>query len=362
MALSSGAKAVLAVLVLFLLVAGGIVAYASYLLGGEAGPGEPVTLEVPQGSSAGEVANMLEDEGVIRSSLAFRLKARSTDLDRALQAGRYELETGMSVDQAIAVMLRGPLAPEAVQFTIPEGLTVEETLARLAEQTPYTVEEYRQVLDQGQLTLPEWVPPLDQLPDGVREPYEGLLFPETYEVKQEATAQQILQRMVDELAQVVASVPDEDVAATRERGLSRYEALVLASLIEEEAQVAAERPTISGVIYNRLEADRALQIDASNLYAAGEKGRVTEQYLEIDSPYNLYQHVGLPPTPISAPGRSPILAAFAPEEHGFLYYVKKNEQGEHAFAETFEEHQRNVQRFRQLQREASEEATPTPGG
>lgn len=371
MALSNNAKAAIGLATIALLVVGAIgavVVFGWWSLGGEQETGEPVTVEVTEGTTAAGVAEQLADEGVIRNALAFRLKARSAGLDTNLRAGTYEMETGMSVDQAIDLLLAGPASPvtaEGFRFTVPEGLTVEQILTRLGEQTPHSVEDYRAVLDAGELQLPDWVPDLSNLPEGVREPYEGLLFPETYELRADASPANVLQRMVDQLASVMEEVPDEQVAAMAEREMGRYEGLILGSLIEEETVIAEERPIVSGVIYNRLDAGMALQIDASNLYAANETGRVTEEYLEIDSPYNLYQVQGLPPTPISSPGRASIMAAFAPEQHGFLYYVKKNEAGEHAFAETFEQHQQNVQEFRELQREADAESRPaseSPGG
>ena len=361
MALSGAAKGVLIGLVVLLVVVGAGIGYAAWTLGGEPGEGETITFRVEEGQSAAGIAQALEDQEVVRSSLAFRLKARSRGLDRRLAAGTYELETGMSVDQAIDAFLGGPRAPESMTFTIPEGFTVEQMLERLGERTPFSVDEYRAVLDGGELQLPDWVPPLDSFPAGVDQPYEGLFFPDTYEVRKDATPQRILQLMIDQTVSVFEDVAtDERVASAAAIDLDRYETLILASLVEEEAQVAEERGLISGVIVNRLQAERQLQIDAANLYAAGFKGRVTSDVRDIDSPYNLYQHVGLPPTPISSPGRAAIEAAFEPEQTEFLYYVKKNEQGEHAFAETFEEHQRNVQRFRELQDQASETATSEP--
>ncbi len=362
MALSGAAKGVLIALAVLIALVGAGLGFAAWSLGGEPGEGEPLTFTVEKGRSASAVASELEDEGVVRSSLAFRLKARSRGLDRNLAAGTYELETGMSVDEAIDAFLAGPKAPDAIRFTIPEGLTVEEILARLADNTPHSVEDYRAVLAARDLELPGWVPALDSFPGGVDEPYEGLFFPETYEVKKEADARTILQIMADHMAGVIDEVgTDEAVAAASQIGLDRYETLILASLVEEEAQVADERAVIAGVIVNRLAADRALEVDASNLYAAGFKGRATSGVRNVEGPYNLYDNAGLPPTPISAPGRAAIAAAFEPADTDFLYYVKKNEEGEHAFAETFEDHQRNVARFREMQeRERQEKATESP--
>lgn len=218
MALSRGAKGVLVTLVILLAVGGALVGAALWSLGGEPGPGDPVTIEIEEGATAGSVADLLAERGIVRSALAFRLKARSSELDRNLQAGTYELATGMSVDEAIDALLGGPQAPESIRFTVAEGLTVEQILSRLAEQTPHEVSDYRAVLDAGELTLPGWAPTLEAPPAGVREPFEGLLFPETYEVRADASARVVLQRMVDQLAAVVASIPDDQVARASELG------------------------------------------------------------------------------------------------------------------------------------------------
>lgn len=347
MAPASGPRVVFTLLAVALVAVLGGLAVATWSLSGEPGDGQPVTLEVARGASASTVAGELDDRGVIRSALAFRLKAQSRGLDRELRAGVYELQTGMSVDETIDELLGGPDEPVSIKFTIPEGLTVSETLERLAEQTPYSVADYRAVLDGRLLDLPDWMPA--QRP-AAREPYEGLLFPETYEERPGAPPQAILQRMVDQLEKVVASLPDEVVAGAVARGHDRYQTLIIASLVEEEAKIPDERPLIAGVIYNRLAARRSLEIDASVIYALGaHTSRVTLQDLQVDSPYNLYRNPGLPPTPIAAPGAASIRAAFQPTQHDFLYYVRIDEAGRHVFSRTFEEHRRNKARYRQLQ-------------
>lgn len=350
------------VLVLGLLATiGGTIGYVTWTLSGDEG-GEELTVQVPQGATASAIGDLLAEEDVVRSSLAFSLRARSVGLDRQLQAGRYVFQRGMGVEGAIEVLLDGPLDPDSVRFTVPEGLTVAETLDRLADQTPYTVDEYRGIIDGGELDVPGWFSPPEGA-EGVREPYEGLFFPETYEVADDASARDILQRMVDQLEAVLDGVPDEREEAAADRGLDRYEMLIVASLVEREAGVAEERPTISGVIYNRLEAGARLEMDAALLYAADVRGeRVRGEIRRIDSPYNLYEVDGLPPTPIGGAGRAAIEAAYQPEDHDYLYYVKVDEDGRHEFAETFEEHQRNVQRLRELQDDAEiEEGEPVEG-
>lgn len=359
--MSGGLKIALSLIVVAAALVAGVVGYAAWAMGGgDDGGGEIVTMEIDQGVSASQVGDVLQEYDVIRSSIAFRLRARARGLDRQLQAGEYEFETGMTVDDAIDVLLEGSVHAEGIRFTVPEGLTIEEILERLAEQTPHSVEDYRAVLDGDELEFPDWVPDPDELDhEDIREPREGLLYPETYEVSDDATPAGILQRMVDQLVSVFDGVSAEQHEAAADMGLDRYDVLILASLIERESLRDEERATISGVIMNRLDAERALELDAALLYAVSERGvRVTLDIREVDSIYNLYDNRGLPPTPIGAAGRAAIEAAYEPEDHDYLYYVKVDHEGRHAFAESFEEHQQNVQRLRELQREADEEPIP----
>lgn len=321
--------------------------------------GQPVELTVERGETVRSVGDRLAELGVIGSAIRFRVAAGDRDLASRLQPGVFHLETGMSIDDAIEVLLAGPEAPAGLRFTVQEGLSVELTLERLAAQfDQYDVEDFRAVLDErteagenaaGTLQIPDWIPEPAEAGDEVLEPYEGVLFPQTYEVDQDATPLQILQRMVDQLTRVVDRLDQDLIARAEARGLDLYEVLIVASLIERETRVDAERQTVAGVIMNRLEEGMRLQIDATVLYARGEHTeRVLFEDTEIDSPYNTYRVAGLPPTPIAGVGEASLLAALQPEDHTLRYYVLHPDcDGSHVFAETLEEHNRNVAAFRE---------------
>lgn len=362
MALSSGTKAFLVVVVSLLavavLVVGGGAWWVNQQIAGVPGEGDPVAFEVPEGTTGTAIANQLEEQGVIRNALAFRVIARSRGVGGGWSAGTYELETGMSVDEALEALGAGPVEPDTIRITIAEGLTVEQTLERMAERSPYEVADYRQVLeaaredrDGGPLRLPEWVPPSDQFDDD-HELFEGLLYPKTYEFDAEATVATILQRLLDEAEVAMASVPPSAVQEAEAQGLTRYDALIIASLVEREARVEGEWREIAAVIRNRIDEGMLLQIDATLLYAAGAPdGGPSSVDTEVDSPYNTYQNEGLPPTPISGARPEAIRAAFDPASTEFLYYVVAPEcDGSHRFAETNEEHNRNVQAYRDADR------------
>jgi UPF0755 protein len=320
--------------------------------------GQPVTYTVERGASVRAVGDDLAELGVVRSAVRFRLAADDAGLAARLQPGVFELETGMEIDRAIDVLAAGPIAPPTIRFTVQEGLTVEETLGRLAAQfEAYDEDDFRTVLTDrlaagenqlGELELPDWVPEPGETEASIIEPFEGLLWPQTYEVGDEATPLEVLQTMVDQLEREFAAIPDDQIAAAEARGLSLYGALTMASLIERETRVDAERGTVAGVIDNRLEEGMRLQIDASVIYAIPDHdGNLSLDDLEYESPYNTYVSDGLPPTPISGVGTAALRAAFDPEDVPYRFYVLSPEcDGSHVFSETLDEHNVNVQAFR----------------
>ncbi|MGH8884292.1 MAG: endolytic transglycosylase MltG [Egibacteraceae bacterium] len=335
MALSRESKGFLVVLAVFaVLLSGGLY----WMLGSPSSPradqGERVTVVISKGAGLSDIAHMLEREGVVRSALAFQIVARLDGRGYRIQAGTYALERGVGMDTVLGQLAAGPPGPPTFTVTIPEGLTVEQTFQRIttARGSPFTVAELRVAVPD--VTLPAWAP-VASLPEGA-EPLEGLLFPNTYEFRVDASAQDVVARLVHETDRMITSI------ATPSSGLSPYQILTLASLVEREARLAEERPRISSVIHNRLRERKRLQVDATVLYALGEqKDRVLDADLLVDSPWNTYRHDGLPPTPISGVGEASIRAAVQPTSEDFLYYVVEDPKtGRHRFSRTFAEHQR----------------------
>jgi UPF0755 protein len=360
-ALSRSSKGFLAVCLVVVLGIGGALLYFDGRLGGlgqpQVEPGQAVEIEVPHGTSVRALGNELAERGVVRRSGSFVNAASNERLDQQLQPGGYDLETGMSSEEAVQVFLEGPVRRASIRFTIPEGWAVERILERLDEAfEEYGEDDFRAVLDEriaaGEneadgLQLPDWFPEPGEAGEEVAEPFEGVFFPETYEVGLDATPLQALQKMVDQTETVL-----ERVLAETDADLDHYELLVVASLIERETFVGEERARIAGVITNRLEDGMRLQIDATVLYARGEHTeRVLYEDTEIDSPYNTYQVTGLPPTPIAAPGEAALRATVEPEEHDLFFYVLHPDcDGSHQFAENESGHQQNVAEFRAADR------------
>lgn len=316
-------------LVLLLLLAG---AFGFYMWAtGASGPSRAVTVDIPEGATVAQMASMLEDAGVIRSSFMFGLTVRLQGIGGELKAGLYDnMRTNMRLAEALDVLQAGPPPEELpLTITIPEGLRIEQVADVVAEGLGVRPRAFLREARSGEWAIEPY------LPEGT-ETVEGFLFPKTYDFPEDVGARAVVQRM---LRQFEEEVQDLDWSRAEALGLEPYEVIVAASLIEREAGVPEDRRKISAVIHNRLELDMPLEIDATVQYALPEhKERLTFDDLEYESPYNTYLFTGLPPGPIASPGRASIEAAMNPADGEWLYYVLIDpETGEHAFAETYEE-------------------------
>lgn len=296
-------------------------------------PGLDVEIVIPDGASARTIAGILVEAGVVSSSARFEAAVRSGGFEAGLRAGTYELVTGMDVDDVIDVLRRGPIVV-TYTITIPEGLRVTEMLGVIAEASGFDRAALESALTSGEVTTS-----LRQLPTNpTLTDWEGLLFPDTYTFSQNATPAGILDRLATTMEQRVASI---DWSVLEARGFTTYEGIIMASLVEAEVKVARERPTVASVLYNRLADGQKLDIDATVLYGLGTRDP-SDFDSSVDTPYNTYRNVGLPPTPIAAPGRAALEAVAAPADTEFRYYVLSGEDGSHTFAVTYAEHLANV--------------------
>ena len=296
----------------------------------EAGSGDPVAFTVPAGASARLIASLLEDEGVISDANAFESAVRTQGVAANLAAGDYDLTTGMSLETVIAVLIEGPAPVEGYRLIVREGLRYAEVLGELARQTPYEVADFETALISGAVTSA-------YLPAGASDlqSWEGLLFPDTYEFAEDATAGEILQRMSTTMQSRIEAI---DWSVADALGFSRYDGIIMASIIEGETRVDGDRPQVASVIVNRLDVGMPLQIDATILYALDARGiGLTLEDLKVESPYNSYTNLGLPPTPIGAPGRASLEAAASPPVTDFIYYVLTSADGSHSFTADYNE-------------------------
>jgi UPF0755 protein len=297
-------------------------------------PGAEVTVFIEAGATTGDIASTLESAGVIPNSTFFRYYAEWQD-EGNFQAGEYTMQENMSADEAIARLELGPKQIEFGEFVIPEGLWTDEILERTAAQIPsITLPQLRAALDSGAVQ-PRY------RPEG-NDSWEGLLFPAKYFIEDDITPEEVLAKMSNEFAKVTGELGYG--AAERTFGLSAYEVIIIASLIEAEAKTDADRPKISRVIHNRLAEGISLGIDATLIYENGVRGEVpTASQLADPTPYNTRhpEITGLPPTPIAAPGRASLEAAMNPTPGPWLFYVLIDNEGNHAFAVTNAEHEEN---------------------
>ena len=285
-------------------------------------------VEVPAGASAREVGALLQEQGLVRSGLAFAVLARAWGLDRQLQAGFYRLRPDLSVSEIVRLLAAGAVAVEEV--TIPEGYTIRSIAALLERKGLVDAARFVELASDDRWLFGDQRP-FEKPPGSL----EGYLFPDTYRFVRGQSEQSIIRRMVARFAERLLPLYRELGAQSN---LSLHEAVVLASIVEKEAVVDWERPLIASVFHNRLRRGQPLQADPTLMYVLDPPPRrLLRAHLSIDSPYNTYRYRGLPPTPIASPGEASFRAALQPARTPYLYFVARGD-GTHIFSRTFTEH------------------------
>jgi uncharacterized YceG family protein len=300
-----------------------------------AGEGE-VRVSIPSGAGVGDIADILDERGVVSSAFFFELRARLGGSAGELASGDYTLREGMSYGAAIDELTGGPPQPEVVSATIPEGRARGEVAPIVAD---LGLEgDYLKATESSRL--------LDPAKYGAEAPesLEGFLFPATYELEAGASVDDLVAQQLETFESEFAGV---SLKQAKQANLTPYDVLTIASMVEREAQLPEERPIIASVIYNRLSDGMPLGIDATIRYATENWTEpLTESQLAIDSPYNTRTNAGLPPGPIGSPGVDSIEAAASPADTSYLFYVvKPGTCGEHAFSETDAEFQQDVEQY-----------------
>ena len=333
-----GKLVVLAVVLGILGLVGGGLVYLTYQkqVDPAGPPGEEIALTIPMGSSTQRIGGLLEDAGVITSADVFRYYIRFNG-GGPFQAGEYALNKNMSMGEVIDVLEKGPQL-KFEQLTVPEGLILRQIAEQVAKLEGRSAEAFMAAVESGTVRSKYQPASVNTL--------EGLLLPETYNVEPKDDEAAILNRMVSSFDAVAEEVGIDQAQA--KVGVSPYEAIIVASLIERETRFDEERAQVAQVIYNRLKRKMKLQVDATVIYALGRTGerniRVLFKDLEVKSPYNTYQVAGLPPTPIAAPGRASLEAALNPTSGNLLFYVVTDPSGRHSFAETGAQHAANIRK------------------
>lgn len=340
----------LSIILLFVIAVGALAGWAYYGMQPVASSDQAVQIEIKSGTGSATIADQLQQEGLIKSSFLFKGYLKVKSQGSHFQAGVYQFNPGVTYQEIITKLNAGDVVEkEMVRFTIPEGYTVAQIGVKLAQEGIVDQKNFKELVKTGKGISGKLV---QSIPNSSNLMYtlEGYLFPETYEMKRGSTDQEIIERMLAETQKRLDSISDLD-AKLKQQNLSLNEMMTLASLIEREVVVDAERSKVAGVIYNRLAKDMKLEIDATVQYLLEKpKERLYNSDLRRqDSPYNTYLYAGLPPGPIAAPSMKSIEAALAPESSDYLFYVtKKDGSGEHLFAKTYQEHLNNIKKSKAM--------------
>jgi len=300
-----------------------------------------VTFIVETGETAVGIAERLEGLQLITDATLFRRFLQYHGLDASLEAGEYQLRRNMTMRE-IAEALQHSRTVEVI-ITIPEGWRAEQVADLLTAENIMDGSVFLAAVRQGDVVDHALL--VDRPPGAT---LEGYLFPETYRLPAQATPEDLLTRMLDTM-QARLPIGWEGMASAQ--GLTLYKVLTLAAIVEREAVVPEERPLIANVYLNRIQQGMYLNADPTVQYAMGyqpETGQwwktpvTLEEYENVNSPFNTYLYPGLPPGPIASPGASSIMAVLQPAQTSYLYFLGRGD-GSHIFAETYEEHQRNLQ-------------------
>ncbi len=278
------------------------------------------SFNVPRGSSVREIGEVLAEHRLIIDRFSFPFIARLLHYDKDLKSGEYPVKDVHSVFQILDILSKG-VAPKQIKLTIPEGFTVED-IAKVLYQKG-VIKSSRDFISKAQK-------------------YEGFLFPDTYFFLKGESVESIIKKMKDQFYKVL---PRDYEERAKEKGLTLYQAVILASIVEKEAKFDEDRPLVASVFLNRLKVGMPLQSDATiNYVLKNKKLWLTDKDLKINSPYNTYTHTGLPPTPICNPGLKSLLAVVNAPRTDYYYFITTR-SGKAVFEKTLEEHNRDIRKY-----------------
>jgi UPF0755 protein len=292
---------------------------------------DPVIIDIPVGTSVPNLCDLLEQRGVVRSAFRFRLYARLKGKTHHIKAGEYEFSPSLHPDGVLSKLVRGEVLLH--QITFPEGTTIHDVATLLATRGLARVDEVLAAATDFALTRELGIP---------ASTLEGYCFPDTYRFARHLPATTIIRTMVARFNQYFGPAQEEKA---RRLGLTRHQVVILASIVEKETGVPAERPLIAGVFLNRLRRGIPLQSDPTVIYGITNfDGNLTRADLLTDTPYNTYTRPGLPAGPIANPGAGSLDAVLSPAATPYLYFVAKGD-GTHHFSATLIEHNAAVARY-----------------
>ncbi|HXG41376.1 MAG TPA: endolytic transglycosylase MltG [Dehalococcoidia bacterium] len=305
-----------------------------------------ILVDIKEGEGVAEIAQRLEELGIVRSGLQLRTLIALLGYEGLLQAGTYEFRPGSSALEVAQRLRHGRFA--TIVLTVIEGWSLGQIAQKVEELGVAPALDFELAALAGPYR--QRYSFLQDLPPGAS--LEGYLFPATYVFPRSITPEEMVQAMLDKMDREFTPELRQEA---RSKGLSVHEVLTLASIVEREVATPSERPIVAQVFLRRLRLGMPLEADPTVQYALAQdpdnverygfwKAPLTSQDLQVDSPYNTYRRRGLPPGPIASPGLDSILAVIRPADTNYLYFVAKGD-GTHAFAETLAEHLRNVAQY-----------------
>jgi UPF0755 protein len=290
-------------------------------------------VEVDEGDTSADIGRVLCNRGIIPDYSDFIRAAVADTRALSIQPGSYRLGTTMEPEQALEVLV-DPGSKLLTPVTIPEGFRAKEALKVIATKTKFTTAQVAKAYETVEAT---------KLPPYAKGEGEGYLFPSTYNLEPGMTAVDLLSQMVGQFVSFAENAGLE--GAARQLGQTPDDLVTIASLVQAEARRPQDMPKVAAVIYNRLDAGMPLQFDSTLHYVEESRGEVytTKKLRQLDSPYNSYERIGLPPTPIDSPGADALDAALNPADATYLYFVTVNlATGETNFATSYDDHLDNV--------------------
>jgi UPF0755 protein len=298
--------------------------------------GAETYVAIERGSKIKDIADLLVGKGILHNRLPFILYLRFSSKGRQIQAGEYKFEKPATPAQVAQRLIRGDAFYRAV--TIPEGLTVFETIDLLTKKRLGTPAEFQEAI-----LRTDWIRDIDPKAGNL----EGYLFPDTYHFGSKDDPEAVIRTMVNQFRLKLRRTLKE---APQKSGLTIRESVILASLIEKEVKNRDEGPLVASVYMNRIKRGMPLACDATIIYAlklsGSFNGNLRKPDMVVESPYNTYIHTNLPPGPIANPGVRSLQAAFNPANTDYLYYVSRND-GTHQFSSNYQSHLHAVARFQQ---------------
>jgi UPF0755 protein len=306
--------------------------------------GQDAVFSVVKGESVNEISENLFNAGLIKSKLYFETYVWKNELEKKLQAGNYVLNPKLNIKEITEIFSQGEVLDDELMIKIIEGWRVDDIDKYLAEKGIISKNEFSELAKNNyELRIPSArdYKFLDDAPIGAN--LEGYLFPDTYRIFKDSSAEDIVKKMLDNFDKKLTSQMRDDV---KKQNKTIYEIITMASIVEKEVRTAEDMKIVSGIFWDRVKNGQGLESCATLAYILGvNKPQYSLEDTKIDSPYNTYKNQGLPPSPISNPGLNAIMAAIYPKYTDYNYFLSRPDTGETVFSKTYDEHLGNKAKY-----------------